>query len=104
MQPIYCANCGTRLNIARKALPQFGTIINIAEFHECLDEPIELDLTPIDLPEFKMTEGKDKFIKNVDDLIRPSTTTEDLRDRRETSDVKSTAPDNILEHMKNQID
>lgn len=104
---VYCANCGTRLNIARKALPKFGKIIEIVEYHECTDEPVDFDLTPVNIPTFGMTPGKDKFVQKINDLspqavaMRAHDMDEELRDRRfedKTSDgqVKTTAPQSIL--------
>jgi hypothetical protein len=87
MKLLYCANCGTRLNILRKALPKFGLIVNVVEYHECLDEPIELDLKPIDIPIFKEVKDKNKFVQNLNDLstsksIIGEVDSNTLRDRR----------------------
>jgi len=97
MKIVYCANCGTRLNVKRKAMPKYGTIIDLVEFHECSEEPVELDLKPVDVPVFNSTEGKDKFIQKLDQLQPPASlgaiSTNDLRDRRKGEFVKdSTAP------------
>lgn len=100
MQPFYCANCGTRLSIARKALPAYGKIIHIVEFHECSEEPIELDLTPVELPEFKTVEGKDRFIRHIDELIKPLPVNPELRDRRSAENVKTTAPMSVLDEIE----
>jgi len=103
MQSIYCANCGTRLNVMNKALPKFGQTIKLAEYHECLDEPVELDLTPITVPKFENPEGKDKFVENLNDLTPPVSLgrigTDTLRDRRTPDHVKSEAPGSVLDQM-----
>lgn len=100
MKVVYCANCGTRLNVQRKAMPKFGRIIDIVEYHECLDEPVELDLTPIDIPTFTEKEGKNKFVQNLNELNPPTPPVFDLRDRRKDENIKSTAPDSILRNLK----
>lgn len=111
-QPVYCSNCGKRLNVLLKAMPKYGTIVRLVEYHECTPEPMELDLTPVDVPVFKPTEGKDKFVKKLNDL-NPSPniggiSTEHLRDRRfdveekkvKGAEIKSTAPESLLNQLK----
>ena len=110
MKQVYCSNCGTRLNIMRKALPKYATIIDVVEFHKCPSVPVEFDLTPVDIPKFQETKGKNKFVSKLNDLapIAPTATfggisTASLRDRRfETSDEKpkSSAPPSVLELVK----
>lgn len=109
MSKIYfCANCGTRLNVFRKAMPKFGTIVDLVEFHECLDEPVEFDLAPVDVPRYAPKEGKDKFAQKLNELqpqsMLSAMSSTDLRDRRSDSDVKSdidtTAPQGLLNQMK----
>lgn len=108
MKVVYCANCGTCLNVLRKAMPKFAKIIEIVEYHECLDEPIEIDLTPVDIPPFDMQEkeGKNKFVQKLNDLQAKPTMigTPDLRDRRKSeevkSDIDSTAPNSVLGQIK----
>jgi len=92
MKVVYCAKCGTRLAVARKALPKYGKIIDIVEYHECPNEPVEIDLTPTDVPAAnKKTEENNKFVQNLDKLIG---------DKRDKSDIRveksSTAPQTIL--------
>lgn len=99
---VYCANCGTRLSILRKALPTYGRIIDIVEYHECLDEPAEFDLTPIQVPIFRKVDDKNKFADKVGTI--PNAINEGLSDRRfevepkpkSINQVKSTAPQSIL--------
>lgn len=110
MKVVYCANCGMRLNVLRKAMPKYAKIIDIVEYHECLDEPVEFDLTPVDIPPFdsKEEEGKDKFVQKLNNLQTKSTigalSTADLKDRRRTeevrSDIDSTAPNSVLGQIK----
>lgn len=97
MKVVYCSNCGTRLNVVRKALPRYGTVINIVEHHVCHDEPIELDLSPVDIPMFNAG-GKNEFVQSLNDL-NPSTKTQPLTeptDRRDKADIKTTAPESVL--------
>ena len=108
MKFIYCSNCGIRLAIFRKALPKFGVIIDMAEPHTCSDEPIEFDLKPIDIPTF--TEPKGKFVKKLNNLsparvsgIIGGVDSNTLRDRRfepDESKPKSSAPDTLLNMIK----
>lgn len=106
---VYCANCGTRLNVKRKALPKYGKIIDIVEYHECTDEPVPFDLTPVDVPQFVEKDGKNKFVQNLNDL-QPEPSIEKLeqlgglRDRRKEEDVKSetnsTAPPSLIQNLR----
>lgn len=104
---IYCANCGTRLNILNKALPKFGRTIKIAEYHECLEEPVALDLTPIEIPKFDNPEGKDKFVRKVNELEPPiglrDIGEDGLKDRRPNEHVKSEAPVSVLDQMQRDL-
>ena len=116
MKTVYCANCGTRLNIMRKALPKYATIIDVAEFHKCPSVPVEFDLTPVDVPTFQETKNKNKFVSKLNDLNKAHVgreighptgiggiSTADLRDRRFESPEekpKSSAPPSVLELIK----
>ena len=95
MKVVYCAKCGTRLAVSRKALPKYGKIIDIVEYHECSDEPVEIDLTPVSVPVMsKETEENNKFVQNLDKLIG---------DKRDKSDIRveksSTAPQTLLDSI-----
>ena len=105
MHIVYCANCGMKLNTMRKAT--HGRIINLVESHICSEEPVELDLTPVDVPTFL---GRDQFVQNLNKLTKPgigSLGAEDLRDRRDVADIKSdtssTAPQSLLNQVKQSI-
>ena len=106
MKCVYCENCGRRLAITRKALPKYGRIIDLVEFHECSEEPVEIDLAPADVPVFAKVakEGKDKFVQNLNKLQPPSIDTEGFKDRRDVKDVKSesssSAPRTLLDTVK----
>jgi len=103
---IYCANCGLKLHLVRRAVPKYGTVVNIVLYHKCLDLPISYE---DDILADKI-EGADKFVQSLNELCKPfvvspspskpsrSFGTDDLRDRRfEKDEVKSTAPSSILD-------
>ncbi len=105
MRVVYCARCGTRLSVLHKAIPKCAKIIDIVEYHTCPETPVEFDLTPVDVPTF--TKGKeDKFVQNLDRLTPPLPlmSENEIRDHRPTEHIKSevstTAPTNLLEHLK----
>jgi hypothetical protein len=98
---VFCGNCGKRLTITRKALPKIGRIIDIVEYHECYDEPVELDLEPLDVPiPAKHIEGKEKFVQKLNDLSSPPSNDYNLKDRRPQDQVKSTAPPSLINQLK----
>ena len=107
MKYVFCANCGTRLNIKRKALPKLGRIVDIVEYHKCPDEPVEFDLTPIDIPKFNEVEYKNKFVQNLNEL-QPQTIfkSESIKfgDRRKPEDVKSTVTSSAPASLNNLIE
>ena len=116
---LYCANCGKQLKITRKALPKLGIIVDLVNYHECSEEPIPFEIDPSIIIEAPPVEGKDKFVKSLNDLkgqpfklvprsegssLKPSsmTGTDDLRDRRFDQEPKipSTAPASVLDQIK----
>lgn len=109
MKTVYCSNCGKRLSIMRKALPKYATIIDIVEFHKCSKDPVEIDLTPVDILKFNEDKANNKFVSKLNDLA-PTTTfggvsTANLRDRRfevevEREKPKSSAPPSVLGLIK----
>lgn len=98
MKQVYCSICGTPIQVHRKAIKSLGQIVDIIDPHECLDEPQEFDLTPLPYQPFELTEEK-KFVKELDDLRPPPPMSADLRDRRPTDQVKSTAPDALIDQI-----
>lgn len=98
----YCANCGLRLTVFKKAIPTYGRIVDLVLPHECTEEPIEFDITPIDVPAFQSDEGNNKFVKKLNNLSpdRLPNLDSDLRDRRPTEQVKSTAPESLITNLK----
>jgi hypothetical protein len=104
MKVIYCANCGKPLQVFRKALPSHSRIIDLVEWHECLEEPLDLDLEPLTSlqPSNIKEEGKDKFVQKLNDLPVPQllNTDSSLKDRRPHDQVKSTAPPTVFDTLK----
>lgn len=101
-KPIYCSECGTKLNVTLKALKGYGRIIGVVDPHICPDEPVELDLTPQENP--SEYGGERQFVQNLNDLTsRGAVSTADLRDRREPAFVKSSAPLSILDQVKRAV-
>lgn len=109
MKTVYCSNCGKPLQVFRKALPSHSRIIDIVEWHECLEEPLDLDLEPLTVPRPSESkkEGKDKFVQKLNDLPAQSslsTTNVMLKDRRPTEQVKSTAPASVFDTISSMQD
>jgi hypothetical protein len=122
---LYCENCGKQLQHIRKALPGRGIIIDLIRYHECSAEPVTFDVDLSSIIEAPSVDGKDKFVKLLNDLkapdkkseettangksrsLRPSsmTGTNDLRDRRFESveKPKSTAPSTIKDQIQNML-
>ena len=119
MKNFYCANCGKRLLVTRRALPKYRTIIELVHYHECSAEPLELDIDPtVEEVRIIPIEEKEKFVQSLNKLnpislaprIEPDrpprrssmTGTDDLRDRRFDAEdpVKSSAPGTVLSMLK----
>jgi len=113
---LYCANCGTQLRIIRKAVPSRGIILDLVEYHECLETPADPSQVIVEAP---IASGdRNKFVKSINDLSpanessvktfksqerRPSSMlgTDDLRDRRfDNEKIPSTAPSSVLDQIK----
>ena len=96
---IYCSECGMKLTMILKGLPQHGRIISLINPHECLEEPIELDLGPAEPT--PTPEGK--FVEKLNELptaAHGAVSTHDLRDRRLPEHIKSSAPTELLKNIK----
>ena len=101
MKLYYCANCGTRVNVALKALQ--GNIIRIVEHHECPDEPIEFDLAPVETPKYVPELGENnKFVQKLNDLKpeQRNIPAPEMKDRRPADQVKSGAPNAVIDQLK----
>ena len=103
----YCSNCGMRLEVYRKAMPKYGRILELVTPHECTEEPVEFDLTPLDSPMPVPEEGDNKFVKKLNDLSPPPSLVpnpdDGLKDRRPPDQVKSSAPESLLSRMKGML-
>jgi hypothetical protein len=100
MNKVYCSECGTPMTITRKGLPKYGRVIDIVPPHICHGEPLEIDFEIVNAPSY-VEEPKGKFVRKLDELQpKPSSfgglDTNNLLDRRDISEVKSTAPRSIL--------
>lgn len=99
---VYCAECGRKIPIFRKAIKGYGRIIELIPTHECSEEPEELDLTPIKVPPAEdIVNGK--FKDTIDDLKTPNSTrpTRGFQDVRPKDSIKNLAPQGVLEQVKN---
>lgn len=102
MKVVYCSNCGTRLAVTRKALPKYGRIIDLIEPHVCLDEPVEFDLTPIDVSVPNIVkEGGNKFVQKLNGLqpFSGGFGIDSLADRRK-EDKSSSAPQTLFDSIQ----
>jgi hypothetical protein len=110
---LFCANCGLQLRTIRKAVPKYGTILDLVEPHTCLETPVDPTTVLIEAP--ISTEDRNKFVESLNGLKppasplgsidraprRPSMTgTDDLRDRRFDGKVPSIAPSSVLDQIK----
>jgi len=95
---IHCANCGMALETYPKALPKTGRIITLIPPHECLSEPLDLDIKPLNVPIVEQKNGDKKFVQKLDKLYPLSPIT-DRRDKDSIRQEKSTAPLRVLEQL-----
>lgn len=105
---VYCSECGTPLQVTRKALPKYNTILDMIEPHVCSEKPAELNLTPNQVSPFvAMQKKKGKFAEKLESIQPippfPLPNAEDdltLRDKRGKDDVRSDIPLGILSHVR----
>ena len=105
---VYCAKCGYRSVVIRKAVPSIGRIVDMIEPHVCSDDPYPLDLEPLEvpIPSESLNKDENKFVKNLNDLKRPSgISTVNIQDRRDkfNAEVKTTAPPTVFDNIRNMI-
>jgi len=111
MKKLHCSNCGLQLKLIRKAMPKYGTILDLVEPHKCLETPIDPHTIIVEAP--ILTGDCDKFVKSLNGLNLPNsdnireprrfsmTGTDDLRDRRfDQAKTPSTAPSSVLDQIK----
>jgi hypothetical protein len=112
---VYCAECGTKLQIFRKAMPKYNCIIDIVNPHICLESPAEFDLKPDPVPQFIQADVvslKDKkFVRNLYELQPEGENpldNETITDRRPKehlrSEIQTTAPRSVLEGIKRDLE
>lgn len=109
---VYCANCGMKLPIFKKAVPNARVVIDMVEKHECLPEPIELDLKPVVRSAMDSPRASGKFSDRLEKLTPPLTfkipTDEEAEDSGELRDrrfdkANSTAPGAVIDQVKNRF-
>ncbi len=128
MKPFFCAQCGAELLVNIKAIPAQQRIIKVVQPHTCLKEippdqyepllmkdrpkkQVELDaifdkfqfvskLNKLPVPKKEVEEKVDK----PEPMVDASLLNEALIDRRPKENMRdtSTAPKNLLDHMKGQ--
>ena len=96
MKFIYCANCGQRQTLFRKALPSYGRIVELFEPHVCTEEVQEFDLEPLEVPTV-VIKGDNKFVQKLNDLPKDPMVKMQLRDQRSggREEVTSSAPPSL---------
>ena len=98
---IYCSACGHKSLVYRKALPNFGRIIDITEPHVCTEEVQELDLKPMEVPNQPIKNENNKFIEKINELNpKPKNVFEPTGDKRPKEFIKSSAPESIISNLK----
>ena len=125
MNSLYCAQCGKQLSVIKRGLPKMALVIDVVEPHSCSDE-LALFCVPSKIPLKWVNEPQSyKFVQSLNELsplptkvvdeevvIKRSepgvnkiphssmTGTDDLRDRRFDTEVKSTAPLDVLSMIR----
>ena len=97
---IYCSACGHKSLVHRKALPNYGKIIDVIEPHVCTEEVQELDLKPMEVPTQPL-KGSNKFVDYLNEL-KPKVKDifEPTGDKRPKDFIKSSAPESIISSLR----
>ena len=97
---IYCSACGHKSLVHRKALPNYGKIIDVIEPHVCTEEVQELDLKPMEV-RTQPLKGSNKFVDYLNEL-KPKVKDifEPTGDKRSKEFIKSSAPESIISNLK----
>lgn len=99
MKQVYCSQCGLKIPVVRKALPQYSCIIEVIQPHECGEvAEIEWDLKPFPIPPNVNTVKDDKFIQKLDETL-PNKLTEP-GDRRPPEQTKQA---NLYDSVKSRV-
>lgn len=107
MKIAYCSNCGRRLPVFRKALPNYGRILDLIEPHVCSGEPEPFDIAPVEIPLSEPKESN-KFVKKLNELPKMPPFIPEPLDHRSTEfarkEKSSTAPRSLLNMINTQSD
>lgn len=106
---VYCSKCGKRLLIYRKALPAYGTIIELIEPHKCGTKVEDFDLSPLpyhpNVDELSKDENN-KFVRKLNNLPKHKLPISDRRAKenlRQSKQSTSMAPAALLSQIKSDI-
>ena len=98
---IYCSACGHKSLVHRKALPNYGKIIDVIEPHVCTEEVQELDLKPMEVPTQTIKGENNKFVEKINELNpKPKNIFEPTGDKRPKDFIKSSAPESIISSLR----
>lgn len=113
----YCAQCGTKLEIRRKAIPQKGIVVDLVEPHTCIEAGADFNLElligkqfpkvqPTPTQELQKEERINKMFEGFDFVQKLNKAVEvehpdapgDLRPKSQQREelVTNTAPPNLL--------
>ena len=99
----YCSKCGVQLEHSRKAVPGKGIILDLISPHECEGYSIKSNPdenpTAEDIINSAKPLGAAKLVSKSTNKPDGGQSSFDLGDRR--SEVRSAAPQGILDQMKN---
>lgn len=100
MKQVYCSNCGAKLAVFQKALPQYSRVISVVRPHECTEEVAEpeWDLTPFPMPPNIATINDDKFVKKLNETLPKL----EPGDRRSKEHIKSDGQ-SVYDNVKNKV-
>lgn len=117
MKYVFCAQCGEKLEVHRKAVPKMQKIFDIIRPHNCgevtlddmseeaIDKIVENDAKPASSKLDKMFEGFE-FIKKLNNLkSKTSPINVETRDKRDKETLRkelstSSAPPSLFSHIK----
>lgn len=102
MKNIYCSECGKKLEIIRKPMPLYNTIVEMVNPHVCSEEPVnELELKPDPVPPFVVVP---KFVQKLNDLGASKLVNPEGGDKRPPDqlrkEITSTAPTSVIDRLK----
>ena len=118
MRYVFCAQCGTKIEVLRKAVPALGKVFDIIRPHNCKEATNE---EPADETMQKMVRNEKaappnldkifdsfKYVQKLNDLepVKNDPVMEDQSDKRSKDHLRkelpvSTAPPNLLRNIAN---